>query len=159
MTAPRLTDAALSRFQLDLSRLTTTVQRAADLVVRDVAFDVVENIVVGGAVSPGTPVDTGFARNSWVVGLNAPGTPRQPDTPPADGAPPVGDPVGEAAPALAGVTAGDTVYLTSNTAYMPILEDGGSQAQAPQGMVRLTLAGAQTLVDAAVARVNAAGGR
>lgn len=118
-----------------------------DEAFRNVCFSAFGNIIVGGKYAPGTPVDLGFARNSWVTGVNAPGEAQQPRQPP---------PSNERKPinlvaframqaALVAAKLGDIVYLTSNCVYMNRLEYGHS-GQAPAGMIRLTVAAAPEIV-------------
>ena len=108
-------------------------------------YDLAENAVVGGLYSKGTPVDTGFARASWWLGVNQPGDPVQPAQPPVGSRHvkwlPSLDPL-----QLAAVRAGDILYLSTNCAYIRPLEYGHS-AQAPQGMLRLAVAAAQQMAD------------
>lgn len=77
-----------------------------------------------------TPVDTGRARASWVVAVNEPagGPPLMPGTysPPAT-------------PSVDGIDGTTAIFVTSNLIYMEALENGHSK-QAPNGMVRITVA-------------------
>lgn len=112
------------------------------------------SIVVGSDFSPGTPVDHGFARNSWVVGFNSIAPFRQ-DPEPANGdrkAPVALVSADEGQTAILSVKLSDEVHLTSNCAYMGPLEDGWSQ-QAPTGMVWLAIHAAQQMVDRVVAEM------
>lgn len=96
------------------------------------------NIVVGGNYSPGTPRDTGYAANSWVVGLNGIGAFRQPsERPSGDKGPVALDSVDDLQQVLT-ARLEDVVHLSSNAAYMGALEDGHS-SQAPTGMVWLAI--------------------
>jgi hypothetical protein len=113
---------------------------------RNVCLLLFMNIIVGGNYSPGTPVDTGFARNSWVVGIGAPGEPRQPAEN-AERATVSLTSDAEAQTAVLDATIDDEVHLTSNCVYMTALEDGHSD-QAPTGMVWLAIhAGPQIAAD------------
>ena len=98
-----------------------------------------------------TPVDTGFARASWYIGINNDAM--------AHSAGVKGQKVdwnkvfAESQLKLKDAKIGDTVYLMNNAAYIRRLEYGHSQ-QAPQGMVRVTLANYQTIAAQVVARLN-----
>lgn len=123
-------------FQADIKRFAAKERERATQVFRRVCGEVTENVVSGGRYGPGTPVKTGFARNSWVSGINAPGEYVQPSRP--------GDletvvPNTSAAGANVGsVKLGDRYFLTSNTVYQRRLDYGHSQ-QAPAGHVRLVM--------------------
>jgi hypothetical protein len=137
-----------------LARLDKNVQTTEQLLVRvfhRVAFDAAENIIVGGKYAPGTPVDTGFARASWYVVLNSAQGQAASD---AVGSHLTHDKSGMAnldtslsVIGAAGLT--DVIWLLNNAPYIEALEYGHSQ-QAPQGMVRLTLAAGQQLLDDAM---------
>lgn len=126
-------------FAADVDRFESALNGRLDELTRNLGFAAAEALIVGNKYSPGTPVDTGFARNSWAVGLNA-----EPDFPQAP-APPTdtkGEPVSVSSPetthaVIAEATAQDLVFIESNCVYMEALEFGHS-GQAPQGMVRLT---------------------
>lgn len=144
--------ASLLQFRRQLEGLQSTLARRLDTVTREAAFDLAENIIVGGPYSPGTPVDTGFARASWHIGINAPVEPHQPPDNPDRATTPL-DPVYTFVQ-LQAVRGGDVVYLSSNTIYMRFLEFGSS-AQAPNGFIRLTLAARDLIVRDAVRRARA----
>lgn len=97
-------------------------------VLRESAFDLAEAVIVGNRWSTGTPVDTGYARASWIVSLGAPS-----DRLPLGGRPAVRTPATAVAAdaTLAAVTAGlarwdpsQTLYLQNNTRYIAYLEYG-----------------------------------
>lgn len=139
-------------FRANLERWSVSLDDRLSEAYRNIIFVLLMNIVVGGLYSPGTPVDTGFARNSWVVGIGGVGVFRQPDQP-ADRHATVtltADAEGQAI--LADVRIGDEVHITSNCAYMMALEEGHS-GQAPTGMVWLALSASQQIVDATVAEM------
>ncbi len=117
------------------------------------------SIVVGDPpYSPGTPVDTGFARSSWYVMLSggeaAPAATRF-EVDSAGSATDLktaatgGDPVAESIGIIQEARLGQTIWLVNNVPYIVRLEYGWSK-QAPAGMVRLTLAAAQEIVDQAM---------
>jgi hypothetical protein len=138
-------------FQVELQRHAQRISDRIDEAYMHVTLEVFRNIVVGGNHSPGTPVDTGFACNSWVVGVNEIGPYRQGAAPPKSER---GKPVAivsftEGQAKVLAVHAGDTIHLTSNCAYMTALEDGHS-GKAPTGMVWLAIHAAPQIVEEVV---------
>lgn len=131
--------AGAPAFKLSISRFVQGLEANTDTVARNMASIMAENIIVGGPFSPGTPVDTGFARGSWYPALNGQPIDSGPDA----------DATGRAQRAYGAGRAGDTFELWTNTTYMPPLEYGHSK-QAPRGMVRTTMRSAQAIADAAV---------
>ena len=147
----------VARFNKLIDQRTDEVQRGAALLVAEAV-----STGLGRFRLPGTPVDTGFARSSWRVGVNADpqfGPAKNPSTvkkgergaggrflawkvPPPD-----------FGPAVLSVTAADTVMIATNVPYMPRLEYGHS-AQAPQGFVRLTVAAFPRLIKSVMARLR-----
>lgn len=125
-------------FLADLTVFETGLGQDLDAFVQALMFVLAENVVVGGPYGPGTPVDTGYARASWWLSLNAP----------TEG--PVVT-VGQAqlatdASLALQAKAGDTIYLINNAQYIQALEDGHS-GQAPNGMVGVVLMQGQRIVD------------
>ena len=125
-------------FTLDIAAFVAKASDRADLVVRKVALDMLERIVMR------SPVDTGRFRGHWTAGVNnVPGglTGRL-------------DKVGTGTIAAAGATiaraeAGDRIYLANNLPYAVALEFGHSKKQAPHGMVRVTIQEFQAAVQKA----------
>jgi hypothetical protein len=124
-----------------------------DDVIRKFAFVIAENIVVGGEVCSGTPVDTNFARASWVVGLGTEPGPRFKGAQGTKGKQHYATP--DLAPQLLEMKAGEVLYLLNYAGYIQFLEWGWSQ-QAPYGMVAITLESAQLLLDRVVKEAKAA---
>lgn len=131
-------------FKRGLSRFLTKVDRNADVIARNMACIMAENIIVGGLHSPGTPVDTGFARGSWYPAINGQPTSDMASTT---------DAVSRAQNDLSKGHAGDTFELWTNTAYMPALEYGHSK-QAPRGMVRTTLSSVGSIYEEAARQLG-----
>lgn len=142
---------SLGEFTASIDRWVGQLDKHLDELVQNVAFEIAENVIVGGRYSPGTPIDTGWARASWWVSVGDPGTPHQ-NSVNIEGKQVQPDPASVAPAATA--KAGDTVWLLSNTEYMPVLEYGWSQ-QAPQGMIRITLANGQAIVDEVAMKMGA----
>jgi len=140
----RSVEAMLAGFTADVEKWKPRLGTLTGEMIQELCLTIAQNIVVGGQFSPGTPVDTGYARSSWFVVVN--------------------DATGESAVVgvndrgvqamdqisltLLGVKSGDIVYLLTNTVYMRRLEYGHSQ-QAPAGMVRLTMAAGNLIADMA----------
>jgi hypothetical protein len=96
-----------------------------------------------------SPVDTGRFRGNWQVGLTAPVT----------GTLATLDKSGAATIArgnqvLSQAKSGGVIYINNNLPYAQRLEYGWSK-QAPSGMVRITLARFQSMLDKAVVAAKA----
>lgn len=98
-----------------------------ETVVRVIANELWIAITAGARVSPGTPVDTGRAKASWIMSEGSPAT----------SVPPPGD--YSDAPGFMHVSGKTNVFIVSNLDYIEALEHGHSD-QAPKGMVRLSIA-------------------
>ncbi|MBY0490624.1 MAG: hypothetical protein K2R93_12350 [Gemmatimonadaceae bacterium] len=59
-------------FEADLSRFGDAVENGATLVLREAGDTTAEAIVIGNQYGPGVPIDTGWARASFVAALNEP---------------------------------------------------------------------------------------
>lgn len=131
-------------------------------VLRESAQDVAENVSVGGSHSPGTPVDTGFARSSWVAVLG--------ETVPVATRRPKGLETGQLAAdaesaasdmnvVCASADVRDVITLANTTEYLPYLEDGSTQPKAPftSGWIAQTVAAWPIIVAQANARVRSGG--
>lgn len=114
----------MSNFAIDISRFTDKVRGREDIIVRKIAQDVTNGVILM------TPVDTGRARANWNAGIN-------------NINPMVSEnqrltAIERAKAIITRIVAGDKFYVTNNVDYIEFLEDGSSQ-QAPQGMVKVTL--------------------
>lgn len=124
-----------------------------DKFLREFVQDLLQVIVTGsspsGSFGPGTPVDTGFARASWYIGVNDNGSPPAL----AKGAKVDWSSIlAQSVVSLSNAKIGDTIWLMNNCVYIRRLEYGHSQ-QAPQGMVRVTLANYKAIADATAKRI------
>lgn len=128
-------------FAAQLQAFGDLVQEEADQVFRIVATE------VGQSVINLTPVDTGRALSNWNAGINAPDDVYRETEDPLDS---------KTSARLAGefksLKFGDTAYITNATPHVPFLEYGSSK-QAPNGMIRITLARFNNIVQDAVSRV------
>ena len=143
-------------FEINLSAHVERLGERADQFVQGFCQTLFSEIHSGGRYSPGTPVDTGFARASWYAGVGGPGSARGLAEPTARSP---GLLASEAAAALADLDevslhakAGDVVELANDARYIGVLENGSSQ-QAPQGMVRLAILAGQQIADEVAAHV------
>jgi hypothetical protein len=124
-------------FQADLARFAAKESAKATYLFRRVCSRVTDNVIGGGQYGPGTPVRSGFARNSWVTGINGPGQYVQPASPVGEGAG-AGSAERRAELSTERLALGDTFFLTSNCVYQRRLDYGHSK-QAPAGHVRLVM--------------------
>ncbi len=128
-------------FAAQLQAFGDLVQEEADQVFRIVATE------VGQSVINLTPVDTGRALSNWNAGINSPDDVYRETEDPLDS---------NTSARLAGefesLKFGDTGYITNATPHVPFLEYGSSK-QAPNGMIRITLARFNNIVQDAVSRV------
>lgn len=147
-----MTPSTLGDFVASIDRFIDKMDGRLDELVMNVGFVLAENVIVGGQYSPGTPVDTGFARESWWVDFELTGSPPGPQAMASGQAA-----LDQATLRLLDVKCGGIVYLLNNAAYIKALEYGHSQ-QAPAGMVRLAAASGQRIVDQ-VAKQMTAGGK
>jgi hypothetical protein len=116
--------STLAEFALDLQAWGLEVEADATRVFRAAAQVAAEAVVVGNQYGPGAPVDTGFLRASFRVGLGAP-APSPANAPRTPGRRPGDAPVFAAAPVasvIAGASLDRAIYVTSNAAYAETLE-------------------------------------
>ena len=121
-------------FALDLSRLVEKAKGQTEVVVKRVAIEAFK-----GCVSK-SPVDTGRFRANWIVSfgsINTTVTDKLDTTK-------VGDKTGPTCDSLeyavdGAKLDGKSIWLTNSLPYSIRLENGHSQKQSPQGMVRLSL--------------------
>ena len=119
----------MSSFSFDLTVLDTFGKETLEQAPRKVALEVFSRVVKK------TPVKTGRARGNWQVSVGSP----------VDGVLDVEDKGGGAT--ISAITNGveswepikSAIFLSNNVPYIGKLERGGSQQQAPDGMVKTTL--------------------
>ncbi|TXI79552.1 MAG: HK97 gp10 family phage protein [Cupriavidus sp.] len=106
-------------------------------------------IEIGTTVIRLSPVDTGRFRGNWQFTVDAPASAS------LDSYDPEGhDTIAQLVADVQHLSYGQTAYLVNNLIYAIPLEYGHS-GQAPAGMVRITLAGFQQMVEQAVREVTA----
>lgn len=118
-------------FSADVSAWVKKAGDQSDAFCRVFCSELAERVIMR------TPIDTGAARAGWSPSIN-------------------GSMMGDAATvtlSAAQMKAGDTFALTNNVAYIRRLEYGWSQ-QAPNGMVRVTLAEAPAIAQQVLAKVT-----
>lgn len=120
----------MSTFSLDIGKFARKFGIQGNAVGRKIVFDIQKDTMLA------SPVDTGALRSNWFVGLNSR---------PATVAPTLSDNGASAktgaAIALKPFAWGDTVYMVNNLPYAHKIEfEGWSHTQAPQGMLRITVA-------------------
>lgn len=112
-------------FQSEIKEFRRKVEKAADLVFRGTALEIFSKVVKR------TPVKTGRLRGNWQCEINAI---------------PIGEVDSTPAQALTKIVKitgqmkfTDSIYLINNLPYVEVIENGSSE-QAPQGMVKITVA-------------------
>jgi len=131
------------QFAMELSAMAADVPQQANRFKRRMALEILRRVVqrspVGDANYWQSPPPKGYTgghfRGNWQVGIGEPPSGEVPGT----------DPGGQYTAAaglgeLGRVQPGQDVYITNNVPYAERLEDGWSWRQAPQGIVRVTLA-------------------
>ena len=114
-------------FSSDIGKWNDKVEKAATKIFRGTALSLCGKIIVR------TPVDTGRLRGNWQVTLNAAPTGILDSTKVQD--------AGDAKRAKLG----DSVYIINNLPYAEVIENGSSK-QAPQGMVKVSVAEFKNIV-------------
>lgn len=143
---------ALSTFLADLRKKRDVPVEHANKFLRAVGSDVNENLVAGGEFSPGTPVDTGFARASWWPSGEDAGVHPNPPQKGEDGTVVITGGA-DVALSLAGFGIGEVLAFNNNADYIVPLNNGHSK-QAPQGFTDGIVASWDTLVSKAWARLG-----
>jgi len=125
-------------FGLDLAKFAEQATEAIDASLREIIIE------VAGSLIRMSPVDSGRFRGNWQFSLMTPDNSTTTNVDPT-GAETLGRIVAEAG----AFTAGQVAYITNGLPYAISLEYGHS-TQSPQGMVRVTLARFQQIVNEAV---------
>ncbi|WP_223506851.1 HK97 gp10 family phage protein [Pseudomonas sp. GL-RE-29] len=126
-------------FALELAKFAEQATEAIDASLREIIIE------VAGSLIRMSPVDSGRFRGNWQFNLMTPDNSTSLNVDPT-GAETLGRIVAEAG----AFNAGQVAYITNSLPYAIPLEYGHSEKQAPQGMVRVTLARFQQIVDEAV---------
>ncbi|WP_445572167.1 HK97 gp10 family phage protein [Pseudomonas sp. E102] len=125
-------------FELQLAEFAAQAKGAIDASLREIIIE------LGGSLIRMSPVDTGRFRGNWHLSIDVVESVTFDDP----------DPNGQEAmaalvSAVSDFTAGQAAYIINNLPYAIPLEYGHSN-QAPQGMVRVTLARFQQIVNEAI---------
>lgn len=130
-------------FAADISAFVEKTKVKADLVLQKVALDMLAGVITR------SPVDTGFFRANWRVGINHVDLSGPTDNP--AGTPFTTSGAGEAS--ILQARFGDVIFITNNTVYALALENGHS-GQAPQGVMRITFEDVTARLDATIRKVT-----
>jgi len=134
----------MATFSLQLGDFARKAGANPLLVLKKVVFDLYVRVAMR------TPVDTGRARGGWQIsGSGMSGG----ETGALDNTPTGSENQGWGGADTSGLTDDSGAFIFNNVVYIIPLEYGHSK-QAPQGMVRLTVAEFQQIVAAAAASVN-----
>lgn len=135
----------MADFALDIEKFVRKTRTRLDLTLQKVTFDLGSQLMTPARAGGASPVDLGFFINNWNVSLNQPDfSVSDPANPGANAATLVLESV------AASAQFGDTVYITNGTEYGPALENGHSK-QAPNGVVKITVANYPGVVARSVA--------
>lgn len=131
----------MSTFELQLAAFAEKAGKNADAVIKKVSIDIMAKVVKR------SPVDTGRFRGNWVMSIGSPDITQKEVTDIS------GDStISRESSKLANFNIGPSVYIMNSLPYAIRLENGYSQ-QAPIGMVKVTIAEFQNLVENAVKEV------
>ena len=124
-------------FADDLSRFEDKVKNRLTVVPRKIALEVLRRVVMR------TPVRSGRARGNWQTSVGSPMDGEIDRTDKGGGAA-----IGDGASVIDGWDVSNVaIFLMNNVPYIQALEDGHS-TQAPSGMVKITVAEFQGIVEA-----------
>lgn len=140
----------MSEFEVDIDKFVSKTNKKLDEFVLEFTQDIAEKVVTR------SPVDTGFFRSNWRIGIGAPSRESKDEKPEgfeAGEAVATQTSLGAITPKLIGAGAGDVIYINNNADYGERLEYGHS-SQAPSGMVRITVAEAPSIARSVARRLN-----
>lgn len=121
----------MSTFALDLSKAIEKAQQNADQVIKKATFELFRSVIEK------SPVDTGRFRANWNVAIGTPDLSTSEETDnSARGEPSVQNMQNVV---LNSKFMDQSIFLTNSLPYALRLEEGWSQTQAPNGMVRLSI--------------------
>lgn len=134
----------LKGFERDLDEFAESIGIKTEQVIKKIALQIFNGVVLK------TPVDTGRARASWVIGIerpvNSPALSESQEFGPQEAVSFAFQELAE----LNEIGPDSTVFISNSLPYIETLENGNSK-QAPEGMVAVTLAevesGLKRLVD------------
>lgn len=132
-----------TKFKLDLRKWAEQANVQLDTALREVCFDLFEEVMEA------TPVDLGFLKGSWFssIGAPAPGPEGQND-------PTGARTIAQVASVIANADWGDRVYFLNNAVYAAAQEFGVPERNIPPQMyVRGTLSRARQIAKATLQRI------
>lgn len=149
----------MAGFTVDITNWVNQANGDIKATIRKIAFD------LGARIIMRTPVDTGRARGNWVLGIGNPQITSQSNSLDANRTPVNDLGIGASSAKnrlLSGLSnfdpeSGASIFITNSVPYIARLEYGYS-GQAPQGMVRLTVAEFMQVAIDAVRLVRSGGG-
>jgi len=122
----------LKGFKRDLNKFADSIGVKTETVLKKISLQTFTGVVQK------TPVDSGRARASWVIGIekpvNSPVLPENQEFDPQQAADFSFQEISE----LNNLGPESTVFISNSLPYIEVLEEGSSQ-QAPEGMVAITL--------------------
>jgi len=116
-------------FDKDIANFTNKTEEAATKIFRGTALSLL------GKIIKRTPVDTGRLRGNWFSSINAPI--KKVD----------GSSEGYSS-TVAKAKLGNTIFFVNNLPYAQVIEHGDYSEQAPNGMVKVTVAEFESVVKA-----------
>jgi hypothetical protein len=139
-------------FALDLAAFMDKAGGNAEIAKRKIAIEVARSLIEM------SPVDTGRFRANWQVGIGKIDETTTEETDKVGGSTlarlteEIGSPIGPSK-SRSTYLQDSVIFITNNLPYAQALEDGHSK-QAPNGMVKITVARFQEFVDRAVASMK-----
>jgi hypothetical protein len=117
----------MASFNLTIDTWVNDVTKSMENIFKEIVIDLGESLVTM------TPVLTGRLRGNWIMTINSPATNSliRYDT---DGGTTIADIIDGAM----SLSLGDVAYIVNNLTYSELIEDGGSQFKAPEGMLIAT---------------------
>lgn len=124
-------------FEDDINRAMDGMRRDLTKRARRIALKAFSDVIKA------TPVDTGTARANWRVGMGSPNYEYNSSASDKSGS----VTISAMNSAVDGLLPGQNVYLSNSCPYIMRLECDGWSKQAPNGMVSITAASVQGLID------------
>lgn len=123
----------LKGFERDLDKFAESIGVKTETVIKKIALQIFNGVVLK------TPVDTGRARASWVIGIERPVSSPKFSENQEFGPQEAMNYAFQELAELNEIGPDSTVFISNSLPYIEVLEDGSSK-QAPEGMVAVTLA-------------------
>lgn len=131
----------MANAQIEIEALADRSKRRVETLVHEGTQDLIETVVIR------SPVDLGFFRGSWYVSLDDPSAGNDGEVDPSGVSV-----IAEMSLSVNDSKIGQVIYVLNSAAYARKLEDGSS-SQAPQGMVKVTVAEAPEIFEATAKRI------